>query len=89
MVPIGSLSGLLVRVWDAVRRSGLSKLAWRLREYADSKKREAPNLYAFSRAALVRELGRYANRFRDVIEFMEERGWAVKVKNPPDHWQIN
>lgn len=89
MIPIGSVSGLLVRVWDLVKQRGLKKLAWNLREYADREKGRKPNLYCISRAALARQLGRSAHRVCEVLEFMEEKGWAVKVRNRVDCWQIN
>ena len=89
MIPIGNLSGLLVRIWDLVKQRGLKKLAWILREYADCEREKEPNMWAFSRAALTRQLGSSGHRIREVLEFMEEKGWAVKVRSPVDCWQIN
>ena len=89
MIPIGNVSGPLMRVWDFVRLRGLKKLAWTLREYADREKQKEPNIWAFSLAALTRQLGRSGHRIREVLEFMEERGWAVKARNPAGCWHIN
>ena len=89
MIPIGNLSGVLVRIWDSVKERGLKDLAWGIRDYADMVRRKEPNIYAFSRPALERQLGKNARRIREVLEFMEQRGWAEKVRNPADCWQIN
>jgi len=89
MVPIGNVSGVLVRIWDSVKQAGLKKFAWTLRDYADREKQKEPNMWAFSRAALTRQLGRNGHRIREVLEFMEEKGWAVKARNPVDCWHIN
>ena len=89
MIPVGNIGGLLERLWNSVKQGRLKKLAWNLRDYADSEKRKEPNLYAFSRAALTRQLGQSSHRIREVLEFMEEKGWAVKVRFPVHYWQIN
>jgi len=46
-------------------------------------------VWAFSWAALTRQLGSSGHRIREVIEFMEEKGWAVKARNPAGYWHIN
>jgi len=90
MNPIGNvIGGLVGKVWDAVREAPLKKLAWDLRDYADQERRKEPNAYAFPRAALANRLGKKAFRIREVLEFMEERKWAAKVRYPADCWQIN
>jgi len=89
MIPIGNIGGAVVKVLDGWNQRGLRKLAWCLRDYADGEKRKEPKLYCISRTALARQLGRSANRIREVLEFMEARGWAVKVRNLVDSWQIN
>jgi hypothetical protein len=89
MIPIGNVSGLLVRIWESVNEHGLKDLAWSLREYADMERRKEPDMYAFSRSALARRLGKNAHRIREVLEFMEQKGWAVKVRHPADCWQVN
>ena len=89
MIPIGNVSGVLVRVWDFVKQRSLKKLAWILREYADREKQKEPNMWAFSRAALTRQLGSSGHCIREVLEFMEEKGWAVKARFPMDCWHIN
>jgi hypothetical protein len=89
MIPVGNISGLLVRAWDLVKQRGLKKLAWILREYADREKQKEPNMWAFSRAALTRQLGSSGHRIREVLEFMEEKGWAVKAQRPAGCWHIN
>jgi hypothetical protein len=71
MIPIGNDSGLLVRFWESAKERGLKDLAWSLREYADMERRKEPDMYAFSRSALARRLGKNAHRIREVLEFME------------------
>ena len=89
MIPIGNFSGLLVRIWNFVKQRGVKKLAWILREYADRVRQKQPNIWAFPRPVLTRQLGSSGHRIREVLEFMEEKGWAVKARNPADCWHIN
>jgi hypothetical protein len=89
MVSIGNISGPLFRIFDFFRLRELTRLARSLRDYADEVRRTEPNLFAFSRAQLAIRLGQSAHRIREVLEFMEERGWAAKVRYPADYWQVN
>jgi hypothetical protein len=89
VIPIGTTGGILVRIWGWVKEARLKRPAWSLREYADRERQKEPNIYAFSRAALAKQLGKNAHRIREVLEFMEEKRWAVKVRHPADCWQIN
>jgi hypothetical protein len=89
MIPISSFGGLAVKVWEAINLRGLKKLAWTLRDYADLVRHKEPNLHGFPKSTLATVLGNSGHRIREVLEFMEQKGWAVKKHSPADCWDIN
>jgi len=88
MIPIGSVTGPLIRVWEYLKQRSLKKLAWNLRECADRERQRMPT-FAFSVNWITRQLGSSGHRVREVLEFMEVKGWAVKARNLANSWHIN
>jgi len=86
---IVSIAGILARVWAWFKQRRVKRFARKVRTYADEVKRKNPNLFAFPRQHLAERLGRSRKRIGEVLEFMEDKGWAVKVRFPADYWQIN
>jgi hypothetical protein len=80
--------GILARFWTWFRQRGVKHLARKLRAYADEAKRKNPNIFAFPRQTLAEHLGHSEKKTGEVLEFMEEKGWATKVRFPVDCWQI-
>jgi hypothetical protein len=92
LISFGSIAsgiGMAVRASAWFKQRGVKSLSRRVREYADEVRRKNPNLFAFPRKHLAEQLGCSVQRMGEVLEFMEEKGWAVKVRFPVDCWQIN
>jgi hypothetical protein len=81
--------GMVVRTSAWFKQRGVKSLARRVLYYTDEVRRKNPNLFAFPRQHLAEQLGCTAKRMGEVLEFMEEKGWAAKVRFPVDCWQIN
>jgi hypothetical protein len=91
---VGGAFPVVTWIWNYFKSKRLLKCARILRKYADKQKRIEPNIVGFPRGTLAQELGtklglKYAFMTDDVIEFMEEKGWATKINYPPGCWQIN
>ncbi len=92
LISLGSILtgiGMAVRASAWFKQRGVRSLARRVRNYVDEVRRKNPNVFAFPRQHLAEQLGCTARRMGAVLEFMEEKGWAVKVRFPVDCWQIN
>ena len=81
--------GMVVRATAWSKQRGVKSVSRRVRSYSDEVRRKNPNVFAFPRQHLAEQLGCTAARMAEVLEFMEEKGWAVKVRFPVDCWQIN
>ena len=92
LISLGSIVsaiGMAVRASAWFKQRGVKSLARRVRGYADEVRKKNPNVFAFPRPHLAKQLGCTARRTGEALEFMEEKGWAVKVRFPVDCWQIN
>jgi hypothetical protein len=65
----------------------LKKLAWILRDYAAKQRATNLNIIAFGTESLANQLGNHSSLIREVIEYMEEKGWAKRPKYG-DSWEI-
>jgi hypothetical protein len=87
----GIVSGFggMFKVWTWFKQRAVHSLARRVRNYADEVRRKDPNVFAFPREHLAEQLGCDSKRMAEILEVMEEKGWAVKVDFPADCWKIN
>lgn len=76
----------VIRWWKERR---INKLSWSIRDHAAKEKTKEPNIHCFPRETLISILGKDAKYFREVIESMELKGWARRVRHPADCWDIN
>ena len=81
--------GMVLRTSVWFKQRSVKSLARRVRDYADEVRRKNPNLFALPRQHLAEQIGCSARRMGEVLEFMEDKGWAVKVRFPVDCRQIN
>jgi len=78
-----------VRRW--LKEQSLLRCARKLREYSANERKKEPNIHCFPRDTLREVLARQGDErvTDDVLEFMELKGWAGRVKHPPDCYWIN
>ena|SRR5882757_9342247 len=81
--------GMVLRATAWFKLRVVKSMSRRVRSYSDEVRRKNPNVFAFPRQHLAEQLGCPAARMGEVLEFMEEKGWAAKVRFPVDCWQIN
>lgn len=88
---IGTLMGPAMFRW--FKQSRMRHYARMLREYCDLLKSldsDFSHLPFHMIENKLRGLGLpFYLKTRDVIEFMEEKGWATKMMTPPNCWRIN
>ena len=55
-----------------------------MRNFAAEWRRKQPNAYCVPKDRFTMQLGAHADLVDEVIDYMEQKGWAVKVKFPAD-----
>jgi hypothetical protein len=72
------------------RKILILECARKIRAYADQQRKAQRNeLWCIHKDRIRVELGEHSALTDEVIEFMEEKGWAVKANYPPECWRIN
>jgi hypothetical protein len=83
-----SFCSFITRWLSTRKQAKLKKLARRLRYYADEVRMKEPNVKFFPEKSLAAQLGDDAKDITEVLEWMEEKGWAVRVEYPVGCWRI-
>jgi hypothetical protein len=72
-----------------LREQKLIRCARVLRKYSVDRRRLEPNIHCFPRTELYYAIKEHNCDLDDLLEFMEAKGWAQKVRHPPDCFWIN
>ena len=77
-----------IAMWKWWRSKTILECARQLRDYATRMKYFSNNPNAsFPKSILMKQLGKRGKLIDRVLEFMEEKKWAVRL--PDFHWKIN